>query len=64
MAGIKALTRDLKGKPAIHVGITGADGRQVITLVDGETNILTASEWNGLLVWGGELPDGYSSRYP
>jgi hypothetical protein len=62
--GTRAFIRDLKGKPAIHAGITGNDGRQVIVIVEGERLILTASEWNGLLVWGGALPEGCSSRYP
>jgi hypothetical protein len=64
MAGARAFIRDLKGKPAILVSTTGPDGSHVTVIVEGETIILTAGEWNGLLVWGGALPDGYSSRYP
>ena len=62
--GARAFIRDLKGKPAIHAGIAGPDGRQVMVTVEGKSLILTASQWNGLLVWGGPLPAGFSSRYP
>jgi hypothetical protein len=61
---IRAFIRDLKGKPAVHAGLAGPDNRHVRVIVEGETITLTASEWNGLLVWGGALPDGLSSRYP
>jgi hypothetical protein len=64
VAGIRAFIRDLKGKPAIHAGTAGHDGTQIVVTVDGETIILTPSEWEGLLVWGGPLPAGFSSRYP
>ena len=61
--GVKAFIRDLNGKPAIHAGTTGHNDRQVMVLVGGKTRVLTANEWNGLLVWGGALPAGISSRY-
>ena len=61
---VRAFIRDLNGKPAIHAGITGPEGRHVKVTVDGETLILTANEWGGLLVWGGPFPPGTSSRYP
>jgi hypothetical protein len=35
-----------------------------MVIVEGVTIILTAREWDDLLVWGGALPEGYSSRYP
>ena len=61
--GIRAFIRDLKGKPAIHAGITGQSSRQVCVNVEGEILILTANEWDSLPVWGGPLPAGVVSRY-
>ncbi len=63
--GIRALIRDLDGKPAIYVGkgLTDNGETMVSVIVEGETILLTPSGWNGLLAWGGPLPEGYSSRY-
>jgi hypothetical protein len=64
--GIRALIRDLGGKPAIYVekAALGDSGEMMVAvIVEGESILLTPSGWNGLLAWGGPLPEGYSSRY-
>ena len=61
--GVRAFIRDLKGKPAIHDGVTGNNSRDVRVKIGSKTLILTANQWDSLPVWGGALPDGIVSRY-